>query len=197
MNTTTKPDRTSVRDDGRVAGGSVDRRRWVPVAEQWRPGRPARHRRPVYAARTAMVKPVTDKDFRGKYMLVYFGYTFCPDVCPTTLNAVADAMDKLGPAAASIQPLFITVDPKAGYAGGGQAIRGGVRPQDRGPDRDAGGDCRQWQRNIGFITPSIVPVLGQTTTRWTTAPCFILWARMAGLSRPCGRISRATRSPAI
>jgi protein SCO1 len=57
-------------------------------------------------------KPVTDKDFRGKYMLVYFGYTFCPDVCPTTLNAVADAMDKLGPAASRIQPLFITVDPK-------------------------------------------------------------------------------------
>ena len=57
-------------------------------------------------------KPVTDRDFRGKYMLVYFGYTFCPDVCPTTLNAVADAMDKLGPAAARVQPLFITVDPK-------------------------------------------------------------------------------------
>ena len=57
-------------------------------------------------------KPVTDRDFRGKYMLVYFGYTFCPDVCPTTLNAVADAMDKLGPAAARIRPLFITVDPK-------------------------------------------------------------------------------------
>jgi protein SCO1/2 len=55
---------------------------------------------------------VTDKDFRGKYMLVYFGYTFCPDVCPTTLNAVADALDKLGPAASRIQPLFITVDPK-------------------------------------------------------------------------------------
>jgi protein SCO1/2 len=57
-------------------------------------------------------KAVTDRDFRGKYMLVYFGYTFCPDVCPTTLNAVADAMDKLGPAASHIQPLFITVDPK-------------------------------------------------------------------------------------
>ncbi|HEY0426133.1 MAG TPA: SCO family protein [Rhodopila sp.] len=57
-------------------------------------------------------KPVTDKDFRGRYMLVYFGYTFCPDVCPTTLNAVADAMDRLGPASARIQPLFITVDPK-------------------------------------------------------------------------------------
>ena len=57
-------------------------------------------------------KPVTDRDYRGKYMLVYFGYTFCPDVCPTTLNAVADAMDKLGPEAARVQPLFITVDPK-------------------------------------------------------------------------------------
>jgi protein SCO1/2 len=57
-------------------------------------------------------KPVSDRDFRGKYMLVYFGYTFCPDVCPTTLNAVADAMDKLGPAASRVQPLFITVDPK-------------------------------------------------------------------------------------
>ena len=55
---------------------------------------------------------ITDKDFRGKYLLVYFGYTFCPDVCPTTLGAVADAMDKLGPAAARVKPVFITVDPK-------------------------------------------------------------------------------------
>ena len=57
-------------------------------------------------------KVVSDATYRGKYMLVYFGYTFCPDVCPTTLNAVAEAMDKLGPAAAKVQPLFITVDPK-------------------------------------------------------------------------------------
>ena len=55
---------------------------------------------------------VSDKDFRGKYMLVYFGYTFCPDVCPTTLSAVADAMDRLGPKAERLRPLFITVDPK-------------------------------------------------------------------------------------
>jgi len=57
-------------------------------------------------------KTVTDRDFRGKYMLVYFGYTFCPDVCPTTLNAVADAVEKLGPKGERVQPLFITVDPK-------------------------------------------------------------------------------------
>ncbi len=54
---------------------------------------------------------VTDRDLRGRYLLVYFGYTFCPDVCPTTLNEVAGALDKLGPKAALLQPLFITVDP--------------------------------------------------------------------------------------
>ncbi len=56
-------------------------------------------------------KPVTDRDFRGRYMLVYFGYTTCPDVCPTTLSEMASALDKLGPKAARVQPLFITVDP--------------------------------------------------------------------------------------
>lgn len=57
-------------------------------------------------------KTVTDKNFRGHYMLVYFGYTHCPDICPTTLNAVAEAMDKLGARSKDIVPLFITVDPK-------------------------------------------------------------------------------------
>lgn len=57
-------------------------------------------------------KPVTDKSYRGKYMLVFFGYTFCPDVCPTTMNQVADALDRLGPKADRVVPIFITVDPK-------------------------------------------------------------------------------------
>ena len=56
-------------------------------------------------------QPVTDKSFAGKFMLVYFGYTYCPDVCPTTLNSMAEALDKLGPAADKLAPLFITVDP--------------------------------------------------------------------------------------
>jgi cytochrome oxidase Cu insertion factor (SCO1/SenC/PrrC family) len=56
-------------------------------------------------------KQVTDRDFRGKYMLVYFGYTYCPDVCPTTLNEVTNALDRLGPKANDLQPIFITVDP--------------------------------------------------------------------------------------
>lgn len=57
-------------------------------------------------------KTVTDRDFRGKYMLVYFGYTYCPDVCPTTLNSIAQAMGRLGAKANQVQPIFITVDPQ-------------------------------------------------------------------------------------
>jgi protein SCO1/2 len=54
----------------------------------------------------------TDTDFRGNYMLVFFGYTYCPDVCPTTLAVEAEALDKLGSRANAIAPIFITVDPK-------------------------------------------------------------------------------------
>ena len=53
----------------------------------------------------------TDKDFRGRYLLIYFGYTYCPDVCPATLAVMADAMKKLGPAGDRITPIFVTVDP--------------------------------------------------------------------------------------
>ena len=51
------------------------------------------------------------EDFRGKLMLVYFGYTYCPDVCPTELQTMTEALEKLGPGAVDVQPLFITVDP--------------------------------------------------------------------------------------
>jgi protein SCO1 len=57
-------------------------------------------------------KPRTDADFRGKYMLVFFGYTYCPDVCPTTLAVISAALDKMGQRADRIAPVFITVDPK-------------------------------------------------------------------------------------
>jgi protein SCO1 len=57
-------------------------------------------------------KTVTDRDFRGRYLLIYFGYTSCPDICPTTLTAIADAAGILGSRARLLQPLFITVDPE-------------------------------------------------------------------------------------
>lgn len=56
-------------------------------------------------------KRVTDRDFRGKLMLVFFGYTHCPDVCPTELQNVVTVMDKLGPDAKHVAPMFISVDP--------------------------------------------------------------------------------------
>ena len=57
-------------------------------------------------------KPRSDSEFRGKLMIVYFGYTFCPDVCPADLMAITQALDALGPAADGVQPIFITVDPE-------------------------------------------------------------------------------------
>jgi protein SCO1/2 len=54
---------------------------------------------------------VTDETYRGKWLVLYFGYTYCPDACPTALNAMGAALARLGPRAADIQPLFITVDP--------------------------------------------------------------------------------------
>lgn len=53
----------------------------------------------------------SDADFRGKLLLVYFGFTFCPDICPTDLQAIGLALDRLGGASDAVQPLFITLDP--------------------------------------------------------------------------------------
>jgi len=53
----------------------------------------------------------TDEDFRGKLLLIYFGYSYCPDVCPTDLQQIGLAVDRLGAGAEAVQPLFITLDP--------------------------------------------------------------------------------------
>jgi cytochrome oxidase Cu insertion factor (SCO1/SenC/PrrC family) len=55
--------------------------------------------------------PRRAEDFRGKLMLIYFGYTYCPDVCPTELQTMSEAIDRLGAKGADVQPIFITVDP--------------------------------------------------------------------------------------
>lgn len=55
---------------------------------------------------------VTDQSFRGKWLLIFFGYTFCPDLCPTALANVSVALEKFGTDTSRLQPLFITVDPQ-------------------------------------------------------------------------------------
>ena len=57
-------------------------------------------------------KTVTDQNFRGRYMLIFFGYTHCPDICPAELQVMAAALDQLGDKASKIVPIFITLDPE-------------------------------------------------------------------------------------
>jgi cytochrome oxidase Cu insertion factor (SCO1/SenC/PrrC family) len=54
----------------------------------------------------------SEADFRGRYMLVFFGFTNCPDVCPTTLAMISEAFNKLGAKADQIVPIFISIDPE-------------------------------------------------------------------------------------
>ena len=57
-------------------------------------------------------RAVTDEDFRGRFLLVYFGFTTCPDVCPTALQEMTQALDLLGGQGNEIQPLLVTIDPE-------------------------------------------------------------------------------------
>lgn len=57
-------------------------------------------------------KPRTLQDFRGKLVVLFFGYTQCPDVCPTTMAKMATVMKELGPASKDVQVLFVTLDPE-------------------------------------------------------------------------------------
>jgi cytochrome oxidase Cu insertion factor (SCO1/SenC/PrrC family) len=56
-------------------------------------------------------KAITDKTYAGKHMLIFFGYTFCPDVCPTALTTISNTLDIIGDLADNVVPLFISVDP--------------------------------------------------------------------------------------
>ncbi len=57
-------------------------------------------------------KTVTDADFLGQPQLIYFGFAYCPDVCPTALQQIGAALDRVGEGTGQIQPIFITVDPE-------------------------------------------------------------------------------------
>ena len=73
---------------------------------------PAPHITGHFTLSTVDGRTVTEENYRGKWLLIYFGYTSCPDSCPLTLNGIGIALDKLGPLAEKVQPLFVTVDPE-------------------------------------------------------------------------------------
>ncbi len=66
----------------------------------------------------------TEADFRGKVVLVYFGFTYCPDICPVDLAAIAGGLDLLGEEQAAVQPLFVTLDPERDNAHLGDYLSG-------------------------------------------------------------------------
>lgn len=68
--------------------------------------------RPTFTLPDAKGRLRTPAEFAGKHLLVFFGFTNCPDICPTTLAEVAKVMDELGDEAAQVQPLFISIDPE-------------------------------------------------------------------------------------
>ncbi len=82
-----------------------------------------------FALRQDNGRVVTERDFRGRYLLIYFGYTHCADICPMTLSAVADALDVLGGRAADLQPIFITVDPRRDTPAIARAYAGKFSPR--------------------------------------------------------------------
>ncbi len=67
---------------------------------------------PRYLLQDPNGRSVTSEDFRGRFQLISFGYTYCPDICPTTLVEMAAILKQLGNQAERIQPIFITVDPE-------------------------------------------------------------------------------------
>lgn len=68
--------------------------------------------RPTFILVNHQGETVSEATYRGNWALVFFGFTNCPDICPTTLAELADVMDGLGDAAAKVTPLFITIDPE-------------------------------------------------------------------------------------
>jgi len=86
---------------------------FVTLTSDFRPGASERSAfGGAFALTASNGQVVTDRSFRGRYMLIYFGYTHCPDICPTTLLALSQMLDKLGPLAAKVQPVFVSIDPE-------------------------------------------------------------------------------------
>ena len=67
---------------------------------------------PRYLLQDPNGRALTNEDFRGRFQLIAFGYTYCPDVCPTTLVEMAEILKTLGDKAAQVQAIFITIDPE-------------------------------------------------------------------------------------
>jgi protein SCO1 len=103
-------------------------------------------------------RTVRDIDLLGRWLLVFFGYTSCPDICPTTLFEIAQLMKQLGPIASKLQPIFISVD----------------------PERDSAKQLRDY---VNSFDPGILPLTGTADQLSRTAKSFgVSYFKMPGSS---------------
>lgn len=108
---------------------------------------------------------VTDRDFRGRWLLVYFGYTFCPDICPTTLGEITSVMETLGAKGSQLQPLFISLDPKRDTA---EVLRDYLRSFDAEILGLTGTD-EQVARTASAFSVAFFKMPGDTSSEYTIA----------------------------
>ena len=104
-------------------------------------------------------RPVTGEFFKGRFMLVYFGYTFCPDVCPTALTDMGDALGILGAVGEKVTPVFITVD----------------------PDRDTSEHMKEY---LKFFHPRIVGLTGTPEQTAAALKAYKVYAAKAAAPEP-------------
>ena len=104
-------------------------------------------------------------DLRGRWLLIFFGYTSCPDLCPTTLSEIAGALAQLGPLAARVQPIFVSVDPQRDTP---QALREYVENFDA-RILPLSGNAEQLARAAGSVGAVFYKVPGPTPDEYTFA----------------------------
>jgi protein SCO1/2 len=104
-------------------------------------------------------------DLRGRWLLIFFGYTYCPDLCPTTLGEIAGALAQLGPLAAQVQPVFVSIDPQRDTP---EALRDYVRNFDA-RILPLSGNAEQLARAAGSFGVVFYKVPGPTPDEYTFA----------------------------
>jgi hypothetical protein len=134
---------------------------------------------------------VADQTYHGKWLLVYFGYTLCPNSCPTMLLDIATALNELGPDAEKVQPLFITIVSAARHAAGDSTIHRVIRPADTRASRYRTTD-RGCRPGIWSVT---APGPASTNMSWTTVLTFTSWIPRASLFVPSTATRQARASP--
>jgi cytochrome oxidase Cu insertion factor (SCO1/SenC/PrrC family) len=95
-----------------ATGGALVMRALTPPQEAKMTSVGEANIRSVFSLTDHTGRAVTEADYAGRWQLVFFGFTHCPDICPTTLAYMASVLDLLGPEAGRMAPLFVTVDPE-------------------------------------------------------------------------------------